>query len=138
MHRFETLETRWPEVRGLPPACWILAQYWPRKDVPKFTPTSLVNTVVTRARVDKGRWLADCPFCPSAQHVSKADRRFFCCDCLMAPIDGAMIEVLWPSHDEIVEIERLLGLRKATARDWQPNESLNQLANENTEHGVPV
>lgn len=136
--QFATLETRWPAVRGVPPSLWVTAQYWPRKDVPKFTPTKLVNTVVTRARVDAGRWIADCPFCPSAQHVSKVDRRFFCSDCLMMTVDGAMIHVLWPSDDKIAEIERLLGLRKVAAMHWRPDESLDQLIAENVEHGVPV
>ena len=44
---------------------------------------TLDATVTTTARVELGRWIADCAFCPSAQVVSPLDPRFLC-----AGLDG--------------------------------------------------
>ncbi|MDI9885897.1 hypothetical protein QMZ92_16305 [Streptomyces sp. HNM0645] len=57
--------------------------------------------VLLLARVDAGRWLAQCPLCQSAQVVSPADPRFWCVDCqpdgwapLRFPDDVAAVEQL--------------------------------------------
>jgi hypothetical protein len=139
MPRITTVEQRYPPVPGKGPALWTAHYCWSRKDIPKFTPTQIVNTVITRARVDHGRWMADCPFCPSAQIISKDDRRYFCPECVMEKIGGAMVHVVWPSDDKVAEIERLLLRRpRPAAMGWMPNQSVSELAIENVEHGVGV
>jgi len=87
------------------------------------------------AFVHQGEWIARCPFCPSAQHVSKNDPRFFCAGCLNAAVDNRTVPVAWT--DKCERIEELLEARPfVTTRNWFPHETLKDLARENKEHGV--
>jgi hypothetical protein len=85
------------------------------------------------ARVDHGRWIGDCPFCPSAQLVSPSDPRFFCPDCKN---DGrGFVKVVFPRQLE--SIEAALEKRPAAAtRHWNQGETVRDLQLENSEHGV--
>jgi hypothetical protein len=95
-------------------------------------PTRTVKGVLTYAYVNHSRWVADCPFCSSAQVVTPDDRRFFCVDCGNANVRHAYVEVEWPPDDEIDEIERLLRLRPDEQnRNWYPMEPVAALRAEN-------
>jgi len=58
-------------------------------------PTGHTNEHAAVAFVHQGEWIARCPFCPSAQHVSKNDPRFFCAGCLNAAVDNRTVPVAW-------------------------------------------
>ena len=94
---------------------------------------------VTIARIEEGRWIADCPFCPSAQVVSPADQGYLCAGadgCANAPIRGAFARVLFPAPAVRDEIEAMLLERPPANRNWLPHESAADLRAENARHGV--
>lgn len=85
--------------------------------------------------VDKGRLFVRCPWCPSIEYAHTDDHRFFCSDCLNAPVKGAPIEVVWP--DEFEEGEAVLNRRPDRAtRNWLLGETVDDLRAENIAHGV--
>jgi hypothetical protein len=86
------------------------------------------------ARVNEGRWIADCPFCGGAQFTSPEDRRFLCADCGNAKIDGKWMRVAWPTAPDA--IEDVLIVRPTENRHWFPQESLEHLRDENAQHGL--
>lgn len=97
-------------------------------------PKSHSTKATAYARVDLGRWIADCPWCKSAQFASREDHRFFCTECGNAPVHGAWITVLWP--DEWEEIEQILGQRLNVGNQWwSPGETLDKLEEENRVQG---
>jgi hypothetical protein len=107
----------------------------PPQGQPFVPPAGHTTEHVAVAHVNHGRWIARCPFCPSAQHVSKNDPRFFCAGCLNAAVDNRTVPVAWTDKHE--RIEELLGARPfVTTRNWFPHETLKDLARENKEHGV--
>lgn len=102
------------------------------------------------ARVNWGRWIADCPACTSALEVERGDPRLGayvtvvrddvgpvevfrpgCFDC------GTRVEVVWPSAAFCDGVERLLMMRPDPAtRNWSHPETLHDLMTENALHGV--
>lgn len=80
------------------------------------------------ARVDDGRWLADCSLCPGAELVEPGER-MLCGSC------GAVSTVKWPSEADT--IESVLVERPVTNRFWFPGETVADLRRENIEHGLP-
>lgn len=64
-----------------------------------------------KARVDDGRWIADCPNCSSALLISETTPKFVCAECGSPETDGQWREVVYPQ--DRVEIEHLLLLRPA-------------------------
>ena len=111
-------------------------------------PRLTTNQAVTHARVDWGRWLADCPSCSSAQNASREDHRFFCVECGNVAVGGQWIEVVWPSDAEMRRVEELLSMRPSKDNQWWtptwatfapryfPREEIDILVAENIEHGV--
>ena len=102
-------------------------------------PDKTVKTPYAVARVDLGRWVADCPspICWSAQEVSREDRRYFCPGCCNAYVHGAFVNVMWPEDEQ--EIERLLMARPYEMnRFWHPYDTIELLRKENREHNVGV
>ena len=93
-------------------------------------PQRVNSRVKAIARVDHGRWLADCPFCTGAEMVSKQDHRFFCHSCLNAEVNGDWIGVQFPSNVAAIE-EVLLERANSTNRHWYPHESVEDLRKEN-------
>lgn len=94
--------------------------------------------VEAHARLDHGRWVVDCPACPSAQLASFEDRRFFCTDCHNAAAGGAWVPVRWPPANQLEAVEAELELRPADAtRNWRPGESVDDVRAENAAHGIP-
>jgi hypothetical protein len=116
-------------LEGLPPAERALRF---TKRVPVTMDIHPTQEVV--ARVNEGRWIADCPFCAGAQFTSPDDRRFLCADCGNEAIDGKWMRVVWPAAPEV--IEDVLIVRPTENRHWFPYESVADLARENAAHGL--
>lgn len=84
------------------------------------------------ARANWGRWIVDCPRVSS--HALWVDR---CQEWFECPACGAVAELVWPSYDMVLGIERLLMMRPNEAtRSWQPGESLHDLLQENIDNGI--
>lgn len=89
----------------------------------------LVKRGVVYARANWGRWLVDCPSCPSALGLPPGTPVYSCWDC------DAVAEIVWPANPR--DIERLLLMRPDPMnRNWEPGESLQDLYLENVDHGV--
>ena len=92
------------------------------------------ETLEVKARVDHGRWLADCPLCNGAELVSPG-KPFRC----QSKPCVAVAHVTWPTSATQARIEALLALRPDPAtRNWRPRETLKALAAENAAHGLPT
>lgn len=74
------------------------------------------------ARVDWGRWLADCPLCGGAELVSRKAGVFYCLSCGMADQDGKPMRVLFP--DDAEEIEAELNTRLPKFQNWNAERGL--------------
>ena len=81
-----------------------------------------------------GRWLVECPFCPSAQVASVSDRRFFCTDCGNAAVGGAFVKTVWP--DDLAELDAVLSQRPPPNANWRSHETLDLIRAENAAHGL--
>ena len=90
------------------------------------------------ARVDHGRWIADCPFgCGGAELVSFDRPLFFCCECRNATVGHDFVAVLVPAEGKRGDIEAALVARpSSTNRHWHPLETVAQLRAENAAHGI--
>lgn len=95
----------------------------------------MVTTVqlrnATYARVNWGRWIADCPapFCLSALQLWQGQKFYLCPEC------ETQGEVMWPAA--VDGIERLLIMRPDPfTRNWDWGEDLHDLLNENMLHGI--
>ena len=83
------------------------------------------------AYANRGRWVAECFYCPQAVSLEKMQPGFRCPDC------DAANEVEWPSVDMVRGVERLLLMRPSPKnQNWLPGETLHDLLAENLEHGV--
>lgn len=95
------------------------------------------GTVVV-PRVDHGRWVVDCPFCPSAQYAAWSDPRFWCPTCEMAENGGRWVSVEWPPEAMVERVEAILEARpEPRSRNWRTGESVAALRSENRAHGLP-
>lgn len=98
----------------------------------RVMPSAMGVGATVEARVDHGRWIADCPSCPSAQDVTPADPRFWCPTCGSGDV---WHRVVFPKNR--AAIEEVLDLRPlAQNRNWRPSETLADLKRENAEHKV--
>jgi len=85
-------------------------------------------------RANHGRWIVDCPFCPSAQVASFEDHRFFCTDCGNKAVGGKWLEIEWPSDAQ--QIDDVLAARLPENANWRAHESIAALQAENAAHGL--
>lgn len=86
------------------------------------------------AIVNHGRWVVVCS-CGGAQVASRIDPRFFCTNCLNAPVGGLWRPVKFPKDADA--IEEALGRRDYDVnRNWQPPETVADLLAENKREGV--
>lgn len=116
----------------------LVARSWPLHLRPFDPPTKVFASSVP-VRINHGRWIVDCPFCPGAQMADPEDRRFFCVDCLHAgtPAEGCWLRVEWPPADRRAAAEELLERRLVPHQNWQPEtESIGDLRRENEQHEV--
>ena len=96
-----------------------------------MTAVLLAPDAVVHARVNWGRWVADCPnpYCRSALAGTPGQRYFACWEC------GTGADVVWP--DNVDHITYLLAMRPNPAtRNWAPGETLAELLEENVAHGI--
>lgn len=108
------------------------------------------------ARVDFGRWLADCE-CGGAEYVDPEEPVFFCNSCGNSQFEGELRPVIFPSEKTRQEIEKLLMARPVDdsrgidpieramfarpiiaglARNWSPDETIKDLKSTNRKAGV--
>lgn len=87
------------------------------------------------ARVDHGRWVADCPACNSGVALTPGVNEAFC----FGQGCGHRFTVIeWPAASDVEEIERTLRARpKIVTRNWAPTETLTNLRAENRAHRLP-
>ncbi len=83
-----------------------------------------------KARMNHGRWLADCPDCNGAELVLPG-QKFICQSGEHAPVAH---EVEFPA--DFVLINAAVSRRPVQNRNWQPGETVAQLLQENLAHGL--
>ena len=81
------------------------------------------------ARINHGRWVASCPQCGNDTIGWPTHARAFCLD------DGVSFPVRFPDDEKRATITRLLLRRPMENRNWSPEESIEELQNENRMHG---
>lgn len=97
--------------------------------------TSVASDAPVKARVNHGRWIADCPVCGGAEFVWLDTPLLLCQSCWNAAVGGKWRTVKIPR--EAAQIERLLSVRpNVIHRNWEPGETLLQLQQENAAHGL--
>lgn len=74
--------------------------------------------VAINARIDFGRWIVDCPYCPGAEYLDMDDPVFFCLSCEMEENGGRYILVSIPENPQAIE-KSLLGLPR-NRQHWRP------------------
>lgn len=84
------------------------------------------------AYVNHGRWVVDCPDCRNAQLVCRTDLRFLCNECGNIAAGKLWRTVIWPASS--ATIEKLLEDRPHQYQNWNPGESMENLAMENLEY----
>lgn len=115
--------------------------------------TGRVSGQPVLARIDFGRWIADCE-CGGAEYVDLDERVFYCFSCGNRAHGGNARPVTFPPEEDIVEIEKLLmdrpieegkggnDIEKALlgqplvgelSRSWDPDESIQDLIDQNKE-----
>ena len=96
------------------------------------------------ARINHGRWLADCPGCNSAFVMALDQPVYMCVECGNHANDGKWLAVTFPANRKAIEDELLKrpwnGRNPAEAqnRNWEPGETIATLKKENTDHGIGV
>lgn len=98
----------------------------PGRAIPEPTPGPF-GEPPARARVNHGRWVADCGLpdpargriCPDALALSTSDRRFYCPTCFNAAVGGHWRRVLWPVNWRAVETG-LEPIANAREQNWDP------------------
>lgn len=95
-------------------------------------------SIEATARVNAGRWIADCPFgCGGAEYVDLSNQLFFCCECRNAPVGNAPVRVALAAKDELSTIEAsLLERPDPRTRNWTPSEDVSALQIENLDMGI--
>lgn len=95
------------------------------------------DTTPVAARVNMGRWIADCPDCNGAEFVWLDNPRLWCVGCRNAAIGGAWRAVTLPDAEDRAAIEAALVVRPNPAnRNWQAPETVAELLAENAAMGV--
>lgn len=92
--------------------------------------TALAPAGTVFARHNWGRWIIDCPACPSALTVPPGTAAADCWDC------GADLgQVVWPPDPGGIEV--ILAMRPdPNTRSWEPGETLAALLAENAAHDL--
>ncbi len=87
------------------------------------------------ARIEFSRWIVDCPNCKSAEYLFE-DKLFLCSQCRNSDVGGEIRRVKLPPERK--RIEDILSKRFIINRHWFPNETTEDLENENKAHGLEV
>ena len=80
------------------------------------------------AYANHGRWVADCP-CNGAEVVEPGED-MLCGSCAMTS------SVQFPDEKTVAGIEAALGQRPVLHRNWDPDETVDELVAQNIEHGL--
>lgn len=89
--------------------------------------------------VNHGRWIVACPDCTGAQLAALNDPRFMCVDCANQKNRGAWRPVTLPDPDVRPDIEAVLDIRPDVKdQNWLPTETVNDLAQQNLDLGLPL
>lgn len=134
--RLEHGEQHLPDTgAGLAPAERILA-LWAPYATQGAKPKGVDRTRVAHARIDYGRWIADCPYgCGGAQVPPWTDRRFFCINCANGGT-GKWCPLEWPDAADVETAETLMQYRPPRGHFFDPRiETVSDLAVENTFQG---
>lgn len=89
---------------------------------------------VALAYVNRGRWVALCPFLCGGAHEAR-DESFLCALCQNGG-SGRPIPLVWPSPEDRRAIEQALAQRPLIAQNWNVDETIGFLLAENVEHGM--
>lgn len=94
-------------------------------------PQGLEERISIPVRASGGRWLCLCPWCWTAMHASREDRRFWCVKCLNEQAGGKAVLVEWPAPEMVEAIElELAKIPDPRMRNWRPGQDLEYLARE--------
>lgn len=85
------------------------------------------------ARVNHGRWLANCQYCAGAELVEPGEV-FFCFSCGMKQNDGHPAEVVFPK--DRTAIDDALRARAEENQNWEIKETVADLLKENKDNGI--
>lgn len=106
--------------------------HWPNRDWEALPHSHRVHVVCSRAvpigvprhpdravhaRMEAGRWLAECAGCPSAQFVSPADP-WFCCVEITCGWARSWCSVVWPDEHERLAVELAAAQLPVDDRNW--------------------
>lgn len=118
-------------IEEVPPELWPYFLHRPDGQV-YVPPLGDAEGPAVTVRVNHGVWQTRCPFCPSAQHASISDRRFFCAVCLNTDAGNRTLPVIWPDDEKLLAIDAALSGRPfVTTQNWEPDETVEKLLAEN-------
>lgn len=98
---------------------WIRRVAAAKKVKPSFVVNADPGSEVV-ARVDHGRWIADCPDCNGAEYVDPDEPVFFCFGCLNTQYQGQLRPVRFPPPEIRERIEA--NLRPEAYNSWSEEE----------------
>lgn len=131
---------------------WILklSEHMRRRNQLDTPFTGKVSGEVVEARIDAGRWMADCPVCGGVEYVDPDEQVFYCFQCGNREVNGDGRPVVFPEAREQIEklvmtrpvmkmkgrtmIEREMLAVSAVpglVRSWRPGTSAKAVAVEN-------
>ena len=87
-----------------------------------------------RARIERGRWLADCE-CGGAEYVDLEMPILCCCSCWNRADGARWRRIVLPEDRDRIEA-LLLARPQVQNRNWRPDETAEDLEAENLAHGV--
>lgn len=100
------------------------------KRIDSATFRSRIETNVSiAAYISDNRWVADCPHCKSGIGILPGYHKATCLDC------GRIYRVQLPKKWKTAE--KILLARPPEHRHWLPNETIDDLKQQNYEHGLP-
>lgn len=106
-----------------------------RQGVTLLDPHRIAPAAPVLARVDWGRWIADCPDCNGAEMVwIEGPLVLMCQSCWNRAINGLWRRVQLPS--DRAAIEAALEPRAEPYRNWRPGETAEMLLAENRLHNL--
>jgi hypothetical protein len=132
------------------------AQFLRKNPQSRLKSGSLVDIRPVTARVDFGRWIADCE-CGGAEYVDPEHTFFFCQSCGNQAFGGQLRSVIFPDEETRAQIEVALTARevddsfgkdeiqramqakpkiRGLARSWNPDESVSDLKKQNRKAGL--
>lgn len=129
-----------------------------RKNMIRYPFTGkIAERKTVKARVDFGRWVADCPDCNGCEYVDPDDPFFFCLSCGNVTIEGYARLVIFPKDitgiekelmnrpvNDLIganEVDRALKAKSifpGLSRSWNPGETVADLKKQLKEakHGL--